>query len=215
MPYLLRVARGHARLFGAALFGVLAVMLMPDSWRLTTRLCLAWDAGAALYLCLVGFLMFHSDTGRIRRRALREDEGRVGILLLTVAAALASLGAIVGELGGPTRPGAGEIAMLIGTILLSWALTHTVFAVHYAHRYYEQDGGSGLAFPGNEEPDYWDFVYFSFVIGMTSQVSDVAVTSRALRRTVLVHGIFSFAFNTALVALAVNIAASAVLASGS
>ena len=98
------------------------------------------------------------------------------------------------------------------TIVLSWAFTHTIFALNYAHDFYGEHGGkkSGLNFPGKESPDYWDFVYFSFVIGMTSQVSDVGVTSKLIRRTVNAHGIVSFFFNAALLALTVNIAASAI-----
>jgi uncharacterized membrane protein len=150
----------------------------------------------------------------IRAHAAREDEGRFAILLLTVFAALASLGAILAELG--TSQGAqrtpGQLALAAITIVLSWAFTHTIFALNYAHDFYGEHGGkkSGLNFPGKEAPDYWDFVYFSFVIGMTSQVSDVGVTSKLIRRTVNAHGIVSFFFNAALLALTVNIAASAI-----
>jgi len=138
----------------------------------------------------------------------------LGVLVLTVFAALASLGAILAELG--VSPGASrtatQLALATTTIALSWAFTHTIFALHYAHDFYGDYGGkrSGLNFPGEEEPDYWDFVYFSFVIGMTSQVSDVAVTSQLIRRTVNAHGIVSFFFNATLLALTVNIAASAI-----
>jgi uncharacterized membrane protein len=96
--------------------------------------------------------------------------------------------------------------------VLSWVFIHTIFALHYAHDYYGEYGAkqSGLNFPGDEPPDYWDFVYFSFVIGMTSQVSDVAVAGRPIRRTVIAHGVVSFFFNVALLALMVNLAASAI-----
>jgi uncharacterized membrane protein len=146
--------------------------------------------------------------------AARTDEGRFAILILTVLAALASLGAILVELStseGAART-ASQLALATTTIVLSWAFTHTIFALNYAHDFYGDHGGkkSGLAFPNEEAPDYWDFVYFSFVIGMTSQVSDVAVTSRLIRRTVNAHGIVAFFFNAALLALTVNIAASAI-----
>jgi uncharacterized membrane protein len=96
------------------------------------------------------------------------------------------------------------------TIFLSWAFIHTMFALHYAHEYYDRTAG-GMAFPGDDrEPDYWDFVYFSFVIGMTSQVSDVGVTSKEIRRTVTAHGVVAFVFNVALLALTINLAASAI-----
>ena len=101
--------------------------------------------------------------------------------------------------------------MLAGvTILLSWTFMHTIFALHYAHEYYARGDKRCLSFPGEEAPDYWDFVYFSFVIGMTAQVSDVGITDKIIRRTATVHGIVSFVYNTALVALMVNIAARAI-----
>ena len=135
--------------------------------------------------------------------------------MLTVAAALASLAAIVAELGrsGGRHRQPAHLVLATVTIVLSWAFIHTIFALHYAHEFYDEDAGlaAGMAFPGgDEEPDYWDFVYFSFVIGMTSQVSDVGVTSKEIRRTVAAHGIVSFLFNAALLALTVNIAASAI-----
>jgi uncharacterized membrane protein len=99
------------------------------------------------------------------------------------------------------------------TIALSWAAVHTTFALHYAHDYYRGDQPGGLQFPSgdqHENADYWDFVYFAFVIGMTAQVSDVGITDKTIRRTATAHGIISFVFNTALLALMVNIAASAI-----
>src|SRR2546428_13668234 len=97
------------------------------------------------------------------------------------------------------------------TILLSWALIHTLFALHYAHEFYDETDSGGLAFPGDDrEPDYWDFVYFSFVIGMTSQGSDVTISSKQIRRTVTPPGGVPFVFHAALLALAGNLPASAV-----
>jgi uncharacterized membrane protein len=161
----------------------------------------------------VAHMMSASSVHRIRERAAREDEGQAAILVLTVAAALASLGAIVAELGSSIgtsrRPSHVILAAL--TILLSWAFIHAIFALHYAHEFYDETEGGGLAFPGGDlEPDYWDFVYFSFVIGMTSQVSDVCVTAKRIRRAVAAHGVVAFVFNVALLALTVNIAASAI-----
>jgi len=145
----------------------------------------------------------------IRERAAGQDEGRFGILTMTTAAAVASLAAIVAEIGPRNQEkGWSYLALAGATILLSWTFIHSIFALHYAHEFYDVDGG-GLAFPGGDaEPDYWDFVYFSFVIGMTSQVSDVGVTAKNIRRTVTAHGILAFLFNTTLLALTVNIAAS-------
>jgi uncharacterized membrane protein len=209
-----RIIRARPRLFLAALMGLLVVFLLPSPWRFATRLLVGWDLGIALYLALAYHLIAVSHVGNIRLRARVEDEGRVVILILTAAAALASLGAIVAELGSSSGNGAvkpaAHLVLAAGTIVMSWLFTHTIFALHYAHEFYESAGeGSGLSFPGEQQPDYWDFVYFSFVIGMTSQVSDVAVTRKTIRRTVTAHGIVSFVFNAALLALTVNIAASA------
>jgi uncharacterized membrane protein len=214
LPYVLRVILARPRLATAAMFGIAVLALLPSWMLLTRRLLVGWDAGVALYLVLVYTLMARSKIGEIRSHAAAQDEGRHVILVLTVFAAIASLGAILAELGA--SPGAGRTATQLGlaatTIVLSWAFTHTIFALHYAHDFYGEHGAqqSGLAFPGDDEPDYWDFVYFSVVIGMTSQVSDVAVTSKPIRQTVTAHGIVSFFFNATLLALMVNIAASAI-----
>jgi uncharacterized membrane protein len=207
----LGVVRARPRLFVAILLGVAVVMLLPAQWRPATRLLVAWDIAIGLYLVLAFRLMTNCDENRIRRQAAREDEGRMTILVLVVAAAMASLLAILAELGGANRQPT-HLALAAITILLSWAFTHTIFAIHYAHEYYSENThkGGGLNFPGNERPDYWDFMYFSFVVGMTSQVSDVAVTSRMFRRLVAAHGVVSFIFNATLLALTVNIAAGAI-----
>jgi uncharacterized membrane protein len=213
---LVRIVRARPRLVAAAVFGLTVFPMLPTAWRFATRLLLSWDAGVALYLALVYHLMAVCHVGHIRLRARIEDEGKNAILVLTATAALASLGAIVAELGssstvGSARPPA-QLILATVTIVMSWAFTHTIFALQYAHDFYQENGGKGggLTFPGGEEPDYWDFVYFSFVIGMTSQVSDVAIVSKSMRRTAAAHGIISFVFNAALLALTVNIAASAI-----
>jgi len=215
LPKLVRVALTRPRLFVSAAIGLVVFAVCPWAWRVATRVLIGWDTAVALYLILAMDMMSHADIHHIRLRARLQDEGRFAILTLTAAAALVSLGAIVALLG---TAGAGDqrpIHLLLGvaTILLSWAFIHVVFALHYAHQFYDQDGGKGggLAFPGEkQDPDYWDFVYFSFVIGMTNQVSDVAITSRAIRHTVSAHAIVSFIFNVAVLALTVNIAASAI-----
>jgi uncharacterized membrane protein len=209
LPKFLRVIRARPRLFLAALFALVVAVLTPPDWRMATRMLVGWDAGVAAYLA-AAFVLMRSDVGRIRRRAALQDEGRFAILVLVVAAALASLGAIVAQLGTGRMP--SHLALATVTILLSWAFVHVIFALHYAHDYYAAGPhGTGLTFPGGEDPDYWDFLYFSLVIGVTSQVSDVAVTGRTIRRTVTAHGVVSFLFNAALIALTVNIAASALV----
>jgi uncharacterized membrane protein len=210
LPKILRIIRARPRLFLAVLLAAVLTMLLPADWRVATRVLVGWDAGVEVYLIAAFTLLSRADVAHIRRRALVQDEGRFVILVLAVGAAVASLGAIVAQLGAGRAP--AHLALATLTILLSWTLVHVIFALHYAHEFYAASGkGAGLAFPGGEEPDYWDFLYFSLVIGMTSQVSDVAVTGRTIRRTVAAHGVVSFLFNAALIALTVNIAASALV----
>ena len=215
-PLLLRIVRARPRLFTSVGVGlvVTAATAVVTDWRLATRLLTGWDLAIALYLGLAFHLMGNAGVQRIRRDAAMQDEGQFVILACTVAAALASLAAIFALLGtsanGAQRPPSHVILATV-TILLSWAFIHTIFALHYAHEFYDETDGRGMAFPGGDpHPDYWDFVYFSFVIGMTSQVSDVAITSKVIRRTAFAHGVVSFLFNAALLALTVNIAAGAI-----
>ena len=213
-PRLIRIVRARRRLFVAvAVGGVVGVLAGLTGWRPAASFLLGWDVCVALYLVLAFEAMARSDVGRIRERAAEQDEGQLAILIGTVCAALASLGAILATFATPPASGAWARVPAVAAglaIFLSWTFIHTIFALHYAHEFYDQAGGGGMAFPGGgEEPDYWDFVYFSFVIGMTSQVSDVGVTTKTVRRTVAAHGVVSFAFNTALLALSINLAASA------
>lgn len=211
-PKFIRIIRARPRLFLSILFGLLVLAVLPRHWEVTARLLIAWDVALVLYLIAAYHLIIQADLGRIRQRAAQQDEGQIAILVLTVVAALAILAAIIIELG--TRAGRApiQVALAVVTIALSWAFIHTIFALHYAHEYHDEKraGAGGLKFPDDDEPDYWDFVYFSFVVGMTSQVSDVAVTSKVIRQTVLAHGIVSFVFNTTLLALTINIAASVI-----
>jgi uncharacterized membrane protein len=208
----IRVVYARPRTFISVLIGIIAFFLLPGSLRLVTRLLIAWDIFIAVYLLLVYIMMFRCRLAHIRRNAVLQDDGRFLILLVTALGAFASIAAIVFELGGSHRSVA-DLTLATLTIVLSWAAVHTTFALHYAHDYYRGAKPGGLQFPSGdqqEHADYWDFVYFSFVIGMTAQVSDVGITDKTIRRTATVHGIISFVFNTALVALMVNIAASAI-----
>lgn len=212
-PRFIRIIRARPRLFLSVCLGAAVVLFAPGDGRIASRMIVGWDIGVALYLALALSAFAKADPATIRRYAARQDEGGVAILILTATAALASLGAIVFELvaAGKTGRDPLNLSLALVTIALSWAFTHTIFALHYAHEFYAKNKhkGGGLDFPGDDEPDYWDFLYFSLVIGMTSQVSDVAVTARSIRRTVSAHGVVSFVFNATLLALAVNIAASA------
>ncbi|MBR1179697.1 DUF1345 domain-containing protein [Bradyrhizobium sp. KB893862 SZCCT0404] len=207
-----RLIYARPRTFIALAAGILVALLLPGSHRLVTRLLFGWDALITVYLVLVYAMMLCNDHQHIRRAAAMQDDGRFVILLVTAIGAFASIAAIVSELGTPHR-GVLELTVAITTIALSWATVHTTFALHYAHDYYRDAKPGGLQFPSGDKEvhaDYWDFVYFSFVIGMTAQVSDVGITDKTIRRTATAHGIVSFIYNTALLALTVNIAASAI-----
>ena len=211
------ILRGHPRLIAAVICGAIAAPLLPAHFRLLTRGLLAWNIGCVIFLALSAELF-----SRPRRRSMAQDaeaqeEGEWTIFCLAVGAALASFAAIIGEFSGGKDVPAGVRDLRVGlvalTLGLSWLVTHTLFALRYAHEYYGSTGGStaidkGLEFPGGAPPDYWDFFYFALVIGMTFQVSDVQITSRKLRRLATVHGLLGFLFNTVILALSVNIGAS-------
>ncbi len=211
MPRAVRLVYARPRTFVAMALGVVAFFLLPASFRPVTRLLIGWDTFVALYIILVYGMMLRSSHATIRRMAALQDDGRFLIPLLTAVGAFASLAAIVFELGqGQHKP--AELIFATSTVALSWAAVHTAFALHYAHEFYRGKKPGGLQFPSGDKDDhadYWDFVYFAFVIGMTAQVSDVGITDKTIRRIATLHGIISFVFNTALLALMVNIAASA------
>lgn len=209
-----RILRARPRLSGAMLVGVVSLWVLPHSVAWPTRSLFAWNIGVLLYLILAWTLMARSSHESMRERARELDDGAVMILLLSLIAVLASLGAIVLELlrAKSMHDGGGtHVTLAAATIVLSWAFVHTSFALHYAHEYYStrSDPDSPcLQFPEDKpRPTYGDFMYFSFTIGATAQTSDVAIATPLARRLVLVHSIFSFFFNTTLLAMAVNIAA--------
>jgi len=211
--YLLRVGMAHKRLILSATIGLVVMLVVPAAP--ITRMLIGWDVGVLIYLAAAAVVMTRcASVSEMQSNAAAQDEGGFAILVLSIAAAVASLGAIFAELSTieRTSPSYGlYIALAIGTVVLSWAFTHTIFALHYAHAFY---GGhlrkSGLRFPGDGQPDYWDFVYFAFVIGMTFQVSDVAITHKSIRRMVVAHGALSFFFTAAIISVTVNIAANVI-----
>lgn len=207
-----RHLRYRPALLVAAIAGVAAGIggktILPEA----STLLMGWSCGVAVYLALAVWTAGHAKFEDIRKRAEILDEGGGTILILTVGAAVASLGAIVIELAKAKAETHGGTAAALAaiTVVLSWMFIHAVFAFHYAHAYYNGDpaGDCCLGFPGTDKPVYWDFLYFAFVIGMTAQVADVATKTVSMRKLVLVHGIIAFFFNTAILALGVNLAAS-------
>ena len=212
---LLRVVHARIRLV-VALGAILVVLaIVPAEWSLSTRALLAWDCGAVLYLALAWSLMLPASAARTRRGAQIQRDGAPMVLFLTVAAAMTSLAAILLELSGLQVLTPAEqhlhIGLVVATLIVSWLLVHTAFALHYASVVYETDrpeGTQALEFPRGLPPVYVDFLYFAFVVGMTAQTSDVAVTTTAMRRLVTIHAMIGFFFNTALLALTINIAGS-------
>ena len=187
------------------------------SWH--TRAVVSWDLGVLVYLCLAWWLIARNDASTTRDHALSQDQSGYIIFLFVVGASCASIVAIgfvvstIGELA--FWPRAWHLTLTIDALLSSWLLIQTVFAFHYARRYYavvRRDPAvpPDLLFPGGREPDYLDFAYYSFVVGMTSQVSDVAVTSRRMRRLTLIHAVLAFVFNIAVLALSINIIGSVI-----
>jgi uncharacterized membrane protein len=217
-PEPVRIVMARPRLFLSILTGIAVGALLPlyfSDLRGVTRLLVGWDVGVALYLMLAFWMIAHSSAGQTHRQSFRQDEGDVAILVGTVVAATASIGAVIAWIEAATRAetfAPASIAFLIVTILLSWAFIHTMFALHYAHEFYgaATKKGGGLIFPHDPEPDYWDFVYLAFSIGTSFEVSDVAITSKRIRRTVMVHGIVSFFFNVTLIALSVGLVGDAI-----
>lgn len=209
-----RQVRARPRLMVAGLAGTLAFLLLPCTLALSTRALVTWDIGAGLYLVLAWLMIGRASVEHMKWRARIQDDGAAVVLVLTVAAAVASLAAIVLELSGlkaypPTRQGF-HVGLVAATFVASWLLVHTAFALHYAHVYFIAIGkeeGAPLEFPRQDRPVYTDFLYFAMVIGMTSQTADVSVASTRMRRLAMAHGLVGFVFNTTLLALTVNIAA--------
>lgn len=200
------------RFTACVLTALLGLLVLPGRWPWSMRAVIAWDVAAFLYLLLTTVMFVRSTTADLHRRAAQVDGGATAVLVFTIAAAAASLGAIGVELAGihaeNVSAQALRLTLTVATIVCSWFFVHTIFAVHYAHVHYDEAArGWALRFPHEPEPDYWDFVYFSFTIGAASQTSDVSVTSRALRRVVVSHTIVSFFFNATLLALVINVGA--------
>jgi uncharacterized membrane protein len=205
----------HYRLLGWSLGAVAAglVLALGPAWlRGTVRIVGAYDAGAIVLLLFYFIVVFRDDPGLTQQRAAFEDPGRNVVLSIIVASVAAGLGGAIVILGkGPdvTTPLEKTVAIALAIVaaVAGWALIHATFAFRYAHLYYFDDGspGDGLTFPSTKEPDDYDFLYFSFVIGMTFQVSDVVINDSGIRRAALGHAVIAFGYNTAILALGVNL----------
>jgi uncharacterized membrane protein len=204
------------RLFAGLIAGLAVAPILPGALTMTTRALLAWDFGVMVFLVLALHLFAVEPAERMPAHAEAQQEGEWTIFFLTLGVVIVSFVAVTGEfssLKSLPAPWRGlDVALVATTLMASWLMTHVTFALRYAHEYYACDDGGpdidrGLDFPGEKQPDYFDFLYFSLVLGMTFQVSDVQITSRKLRRVATLHGLISFLFNTVIVAVTVNIAA--------
>jgi len=205
------------RLYAAVLVGAATGLLIPRSVisQPITRALIGWNAGAILYLALSALMMAGATIDSMRTRARAQGEKRYVVTALIFCSALASLGAIAAELS--TASGlhgaekTGHILLATLTIFVTWLVIQVIFAINYAHAYYlvAGDGPKGLLFPDDStEPVYFDFFYASCIIGTSAQTADVSFNTSAARRIALAHSVLSFFFNTILLALTINVAAT-------
>lgn len=204
------------RVYVAVLSGLLSLAILPQEFSRSLKGVIAGDIAFAVYFVLSLRLMSAFSHEIVRRRAARQDEGRLVILcivLLAIGASLVAIGGLLAE--AKTVTGQAKllhVLLAVVTVMLSWLVTQVVFTFHYAHEYYrpEESGehSGGLEFPNDDCPDYWDFFYYATSIGATSQTSDVSIQTKELRRLTTLHAIVSFFFNTAVLALAINIGSS-------
>ncbi len=217
--WLYHQARVQIRLIVSIVVGILVWLLLPIEDQID-RILAGWNAAGWLYIALLLVMMMRAEVGGIRRQAIIEEESRSAALIITTLGAIAMFLAIVAQLSAIAEESGLErritLALSFCTILVSWLLVQIVFAVYYAHEFHSESrkkvhgAGGGLKFSGRGVPDYFDFLYFSFVVGTTNQTSDTEVTSRPMRRVVMLHGLLSFFFNTMVIALTVNLTAQLV-----
>jgi uncharacterized membrane protein len=192
----------------ALLFIALAVGSSLGGMQPARAVLLAFDIATLVFLAATIVMFMRAKTRSMRERARTQDEGYWGFLLSSAAVAVIALVALAMELHASKGGGVIEIVLAACSLLLSWLFLNTIFALHYAHEYYgEGSKCAGLEFPGTDKPDYWDFVYFAFVIGMTFQVSDVQISQRGIRHVATAHALIAFFFNVIILALSVNVAA--------
>jgi uncharacterized membrane protein len=214
MKSVARLFRLHFGLWlGLVVLAVVAVLTPAgEGWPL--RLAAGWDAGVAVFLIVTFGRILRSRTqADIRRRAAELDQAGVLVLPLSLAAAIASVVVLVLFMLGGGKPTLAQAGFSVLTVALSWLYVHVIFALHYAHGFYaprEHGKGDqgGLIFPGEDDPDYWDFLHFALIIGVANQTADVQISSRRLRGLATVHCLIAWFFNAVILALTVNLAAT-------
>ena len=209
-----RTLDSHHRLAISFIFGLVSFIFLPTYFDLTIRVIAAWDIFVLVDIGLAWFVIIRKNAEETVKNAKLQDSSRSTILFFLTTAAIISLIAIALLLKIAKHSeqfSANSILFLaLVTVGLSWALVHTIFTIHYSHIYYSDENGKhkrGIIFPHDNEPTFLDFAYFSFVVGMTFQVSDVVISSKRIRKLCLMHGVISFLFNTFILAIAINIIA--------
>jgi uncharacterized membrane protein len=206
------VIHRHPRLFTGVAVGIAVGWLMPPAVEPLRRMLLGWNGAVWSYLGLMALLMARARPAQVKASAENEDESDGMVLMLVCIAAIASLAAIIFELANTRHQQAAASLANYGftlvTVIGSWLLVATIFTLHYARHFYRSGSQPPLRFPDHEKnPDYWDFLYFSFTIAVALQTSDVEVMSGRMRKIVLLQSVLTFVFNTAILGLSVNIAA--------
>ncbi|WP_295795429.1 DUF1345 domain-containing protein [Mucilaginibacter sp.] len=205
----------HYKIFISLAISAVAYFFFRDLSSMPALILSVWIAFASTIIVLDWIVILWAHPREIRKIASLEDSSRYILFLFVISASVMSLGAIlfllISSKGGSSAEVSGHVILAMSAVVISWWLVHTIYSLRYAHLYYSTNPEDnkkpmgGLMFPNEEEPDYLDFVYFSFVLGMTFQVSDVEISSRIIRRIAWAHGLISFAFNTAIVALSINV----------
>lgn len=170
---------------------------------------IGFDAASIVFLILMASLFRHGDAKSMRESAIRNDANRAGLLVITAIVMLVILVAVASELTARDAADPLKVALIIATLSLAWGFSNMVYALHYAHIYYTADPGGqdfgGIDFPGTKEPDYWDFTYFAFTLGMTFQTSDTDIRHRDIRRIATFHSLAAFIFNIGVLAFTINV----------
>jgi uncharacterized membrane protein len=214
--FLLRMMPVHRFLISLFLAVIVYLFIVSANLEVMVKLMISWSVFALSYIITSCIVFFGQKPAQIRELSKREDGSRLYVFSLVILTSFVSMLTVLLLMRSQSIKATPQIIFMpvaIGSMLFSWIMVHTIFAFHYAHLYYGNDTddstkhAEGLKFPGSEKPGYFDFAYFSFVIGMTFQVSDVEVTSPSIRRLVLLHGLLSFGLNTFVVALTINLIA--------
>jgi uncharacterized membrane protein len=213
---LVRFIRSRPYLLGALALGVAVGLLAPGDYNGLRRALIGWNSGVWSYLLTMSWAMFRADHSRVRAIAEKQDEKGGVVLAAVIVGAILSVYAIVTELANMKEASehvkALHYAFTALTVVGSWLLVGVMYCFHYAHLYYTANKHTlPLAFPDRHmEPNYWDFLYFSFTLSVAVQTSDVTIKTRDMRKLVLGHCVLAFFFNLVILGLSVNIAASLV-----